>query len=107
MRRDIWGWANPKTQYIEWLNATYHNVVYADNTKQKINIINMPLFKCTITMEQVLNSFVGGIQFVDRPISGYKNCDEIIADMESIHKAYTGYDKSGYGAIWAHPKQRH
>ena len=105
MRRNVWGWANPKTTILEWLNATYYNVIYAKESRKKVNIINMPLFKCTIIMEDVLNVFVGGVHFVDRPISGYNNWDEIISDWETIHKTYCGYNNDNHGAAWTHFSQ--
>ena len=105
MRCAMWGWTNPKIGLIEWIQSTYPVVIYANTKKTEINIINMPLFKCTFTMEDTLNAFVGSVHYVDTPITGYQNCDEMIGEWETIHKLYSEYDDNDVGVVWAHPEQ--
>lgn len=103
----MYGFLQPKITYAQWLQATYHDIIYDDGDSNLVQIINVPLFKCTIMMDEIISSFVGCIRYCDRPINGYKNPDEMISDLESVHVAYSKHDKYGDGVIWAHPKQHY
>ena len=103
----MFGFINPKITYAQWLQATYHDIILDDKDCEKIHIINVPFFKCSIMMDNVISSFVGCVIYCDRPIVGYKNGDQIVSDLETIHQTYSGWSQYGDAVIWAHPQQRY
>ena len=85
--KHIFGWLNPNVSYMEWIHATYNDVVYKDESKKWILIIKIPFFISTKSMDDAIRKFIG-MSITTNPLqpSPHKNLDAIISMYESYHR---------------------